>query len=155
MQLTEKEIVLAENLLGRYEKRTASWPRRRWVWLAIAIAGICVGAYCFLESWIAISGEASYEITRVIKSDEEPTPEEAHLWAVGSILKVAKILELRQKMLLFAYLEATIGLLMGLPSACFLGIIIHRWNIDERDALISKALWAKWRDEVSKNQDEK
>ena len=155
MRLTEKETVLAENLLSCYEKRTASWPRRRWVWLAIAIAGICSGAYWFLESWIAIKGEASYEITRVIKSGEEPTSEEAHLWAVGSMLKVAKILELRQKMLFFAYLDATGGLLAGLSSACFLGIIIHRWNIDERDALICKVLRAKWQDEVSHKQDEK
>lgn len=155
MELTEKEIVLAENLLSRYEKRTASWPRRRWVWLAIAIAGICIGAYWSLESWFALNSEASYEISRIIGSDEKPTLEEAHLWAVGSMLKVAKLLELRHQMLVFIYLEATSGFLIGVFSIGLLGIIIRRWNMDERDALICKVLRAKWQDEVSKNQDKK
>jgi len=148
MRLTKKEIALAENLLSRYEKRTASWPRKRWVLLAMTIAGIFIGAYWFLDSWNAISGEASYEITNIIKSDEEPTPEEAHLWAVGSMLKVAKILELRHQMLIFVYLEATISSLLIFFCICTLGIIIQRWNINERDALICKILRAKWQDEI-------
>ncbi len=102
MQLTEKEIVLAEELLNRYEKKTASWPRNRWVCVSIAIAGIFVGSYWFIESLTAINSESSYEVTEIIKSGQEPTSEEAHLWAVGTMLKAAKILELRQKMLFFA-----------------------------------------------------
>jgi hypothetical protein len=155
MRLTEKEIVLAENLLSRYEKRTASWPRRRWVLLVIAIAGICIGAYWFLECWIAINSEASYDITKIIKSGEKPTSEEAHLWAVGSMLKVAKILEIKQQMLIFIYLEATSSVMIMVSCACFLAIIIQRWNIDERDTLICKILRAKWQDEVSHQQDKK
>jgi hypothetical protein len=149
MKLTEKEIFLAETLLSRYEKRTTSWPRRRWVFLVIAIAGICVGAYLFLESWIEINSEASYEISRILESDDKPTFEEAHLWAVGSMLKVAKLLELRHQMLVFMYLEATSGFLIGVFSISLLVIIIRRWNMDERDALICKVLRAKWEDELA------
>ena len=118
----------------------------------IAIAGICVGAYLFLESWIEINSEASYEISKIIESDEKPTLEEAHLWAVGSMLKVAKVLELRQKMLVLIYLEATSGFLIGVSSICLLGIIIMRWNKDERDALICKVLRAKWEDELAEKR---
>jgi len=152
MKLSEKETVLAENLLSRYEKRTASWPRRRWVWLAIAIAGICIGAYWSLESWFALNSEASYEITKIIGSDKKPTLEEAHLWAVGSMLKVAKLLELRHQMLVFMYLEATSGFLIGVFSIGLLVIIIRRWNIDERDALICKVLRTKWEDELAEKR---
>ncbi len=155
MQLTEKEIVLAEELLNRYEKKTASWPRNRWVCVSIAIAGIFVGSYWFIESLTAINSESSYEVTEIIKSGQEPTSEEAHLWAVGTMLKAAKILELRQKMLFFVYLDATTGLLTGLFSAAYLCIIILRWNNDKRDAIICKILRAKWQEEVSRKQNEK
>lgn len=148
MRFSEKEIALAEALLRRYEKRAASGPRRRCVWMMIAIAGICCGSYGFVESLAVVRCEASYDITKVIKSGEEPTYEEAHLWAVGSMLKIAKILELRQKMLFFAYLDANVSLLVGLSSACLLGIIIQRWNIYERDVLICKILRAKWQEEI-------
>jgi hypothetical protein len=155
MKLTEKETVLVERLLNCYEKKTASWARKRWVLLGLAIIGICASAYVAISAFADLRSQASYDIVEVIESDKSLTQENAHLWAVGMMVKIAKIFELRQEMLVLIYLEATSGFLIGVFSICLLVIIIRRWNMDERDALICKVLRAKWQDEVSKNQDKK
>ena len=149
MRLTEEETVQVERLLSRYEKKTASWPRKRWVLLAFGVVGLCIGTHWFVRTVADLSSEASYDIAKVIESDKSLTPENAHLWALGTTVKVAKIFELRQKMLLLASLEAIAGIVTLWSCACYIAIIVSRWNVDKRDTLICKVLRAKWRDEVS------
>ena len=149
MQLTEKEIVLAENLLSRYEKRTASWGRKRWVLLGLAIIGVCAGAYVAISALADLRRQASYDIVEVIESDKSLTPENVHLWAVGMMVKIAKIFELRQEMLFFMSLDAFTAIATLIICAFFIGIIINRWNDDKRDTIICKILRAKWEDELA------
>ena len=152
MRFTEEETILIERLLSCYEKKTASWNHKRWVVLALAIIGVCAGAYVVIGAFVDLSGQASYDMVKTVESDKSLTPENAHLWAAGTMVKIAKISELRQGILFYTTVDAFAGIACLFICAFFSCIIINRWNNDKRDAIICKILRAKWQDELANSR---
>src|SRR4051812_17196652 len=74
---------------------------------------------------------------------EAPPPGLEQRWAVRTMLKVAKLLEVRQQEVAYALMEVAVGYLEILSAAVMVCLVILRSNTRERDALICKLLGAK------------
>jgi hypothetical protein len=72
-----------------------------------------------------------------------PPPGLEQRWSVGTMLKVAKLLEDRQQVAAYALMEAAMGYVEILLAAVMVCLVILRWKTRERDALICKLLRMK------------
>lgn len=72
-----------------------------------------------------------------------PPPGLEQRWAVGTMLKIAKLLESRQQEVAYALLEVALGYLELLSAAVMVCIVVLRSRTRERDALICKLLREK------------
>ena len=75
--------------------------------------------------------------------EEAPPPGLEHRWAIGSMMKISKILELRHQVVSYALMQVAFGYIQLLSGAIMVCLTILRWNAGERDALICKLLRAK------------
>jgi len=74
---------------------------------------------------------------------EAPPPGLEQRWAVGTMLKVAKLLEDRQQEVAYALMEVTVGYVEILLAAVMVCLVVLRSKTRERDALICKLLRGK------------
>ena len=72
-----------------------------------------------------------------------PPPGLEQRWAVGTQLKIAKLLELRQQEVAYAVLEVALGYLEILSAVTMVCLVVLRSKTVERDALICKLLRVK------------
>ena len=143
MGLTKDEIEIAERWISKRERQLAQWPRRRWLMLVIftvlALAGyrnVSVG-----ERSIQDDKATDLQVSQAL--EEAPPPGLEHRWAVGSMMKISKILELRHQVVSYALMQVAFGYMQLFSGAIMVCLTILRWNTNERDALICKLLRGK------------
>ncbi len=74
---------------------------------------------------------------------EAPPPGLEQRWSVGTMLKIGKILELRQKEVAHAVMQVALGYIEILSGVSMVCIVILRSRTRKRDALICKLLRGK------------
>ena len=143
MELTKSEIEIADRYLSKRERQLAQWPLRRWLMLAI-FSGMMLFGYRYESDGMRSIGDDKATDIQVSQALEKPPPLGLeHHWAVGSMMKISKILELRHQEVTSALMEVMLGTMQLLGGAIMVVLTIVRWNAGERDALICKLLRAK------------
>jgi hypothetical protein len=75
-----------------------------------------------------------------------PSPDREQRWVVGSMMKIAKVLESRYQVVTYAMIQIGLGYMIFVSDIGMMVLIILRWNAGERDALICKLLRGKLRE---------
>ena len=143
MELTKNEIEIADRYLSKRERQVAQWPRRRWLLLAIYSMFALLGYLILRDGQRDIKDDKATDMQVSQALEKDPPPGLEHRWAVGSMLKISKILELRHQVVTASLIEVGIGGLWLISGASMVCLIIVRWNRAERDALICKLLRGK------------
>jgi hypothetical protein len=151
MELTKSERDIAERWISKRERQLAHWPHRRWLMLAV------FGVFALLGYRTASDGMSSIRDEKTIDSfvsatiGDAPPPGLEQRWAVGTQLKIAKLLEARQQEVAYSVLEVGLGYLQILLAATMLCLVVLRSTTVERDALICRVLRAKLREREPSN----
>ena len=143
MELTKNEIEIADRYLSKRERQVAQWPRRRWLLLAIYSVFALLGYLILRDGQRDIKDDQATDMQVSQALEKDPPPGQEHRWAVGCMLKVSKILELRHQVVTASLIEVGIGGMWLISAASMVCLIIVRWNRAERDALICKLLRGK------------
>jgi hypothetical protein len=144
MELTKREMEIADRCLSKREKQLAQWPLRRWLLVAI------FSVVTLLGYRIASDGERDINDDKVMDAaadraffGQDPPPELEHRWAIGSMMKLSKVLQLRHREVTYSLMQVAVGSMWTLSGVIAVCLVILRWNTGERDALICKLLRAK------------
>ncbi len=143
MELTKSEIELAERWISKRERQLAQWPRRRWLILAVFAVFAILGYRTASDGMHSIRDEKTIDAYVNATIGAAPPPGLEQRWAVGTQLKIAKLLESRQQEVAYAVLEVTLGYIEILSAATMVVLVILRSKTVERDALICKLLRGK------------
>ena len=143
MELTKSELEIADRYISKRERQLAQWPLRRWLTLVIFSVFAIVGYRNVSLGERDIQDDKATDIQVSQALEEAPPPGMEYHWAVGSMMKISKILELRHQVVSYALMQIAFGYVQSLSGAIMVGLIILRWNTGERDALICKLLRAK------------
>ena len=143
MELTKREIEIADRWISKRERQLAQWPVGRWLILAIFSVFALLAYRSLSDGMGTIHDEKTIDsyVSRTI--GEAPPPGLDQRWAVGTVLKISKLLELRQQEVAYSVLEVGLGYLEVLSAATMLCLVILRSKTVERDALICKLLRGK------------
>jgi len=143
MDLTQNEIAIAERHLSKRERQLAQWPRARWLILAAFAVFAFVGYRTASDGMGSLRDEKTIDsfVSATIAAGPPPGLEQP--WAVGTQLKIAKLLESRQQEVAYSILEVGLGYLEILSAATMACLVILRSKTMERDALICKLLREK------------
>ena len=142
MELTKREMEIAERCLSKRERQLARWPFSRW----LLVAGYSV--FALIGYRIASDGERDINNDKALVVDraffgKDPLPEQEHLWAMGSMIKLSKVLELRHQEVTYSLMQVAVGSMWVLSGVIMVCLTIVRWNNGERDGLICKLLRGK------------
>jgi hypothetical protein len=143
MELTKSEIAIADRYLSKRETQLAQWPHKRWLILAIFSVFALLGYRSVRDGMRSIDDDKSMDPYVSAAIGTAPPAGLEQRWAVGTQLKVAKLIEVRQQEVAYALMEVAVGYLEILSAAVMVCLVILRWNTRERDALICKLLRAK------------
>jgi hypothetical protein len=143
MELTKKELEIADRYISKRERQLAQWPRRRWLMLAMFSALALAGCLITSDGRRSIYDDTSTDLQVHRALGDGPPPGMEYRWAVGAMIKVSKILEFRHEEVSYALMESAIGFMWLLGGVIMVSLIILRWNTGERDALICKLLRGK------------
>ena len=143
MELTKNELEIADRYLSKRERQVAQWPRRRWLFLAIFLVVSLLGYLIMSDGQRSIKDDKATDMQVSQALEKDPPPGLEHRWAVGSMLKVSKILELRHQVVTASLIEVVIGFMWLISGVSMVCLIILRWNRGERDARICKLLRGK------------
>ena len=143
MELTKSEIEIADRYLSKRERQLAQWPRRRWLMLVIFSVFALIGYRNVSVGERSIQDDKATDLQVSQALEEAPPPGLEHRWAVGSMMKISKILELRHQVVSYALMQVAFGYVQLLSGAIMVCLTILRWNAGERDALICKLLRGK------------
>ena len=110
MELTKSEIEVADRYLSKRERQLAQWPRRRWLILAIFAVFALLGYRTASDGMRSIHDEKTIDLYVSATIGAAPPPGLEQRWAVGTMLKIAKLLESRQQEVAYAVLEVALGL---------------------------------------------
>jgi hypothetical protein len=146
MELTKSEIEIADRYISKRERQLAQWSRRRWLMLVIFSVFALIGYRNVSDGVRSIDDDKATDLHVSRAVGEAPPPGQEHLWAVGTMIKIGKILELRHQVVTYALMEVTLGSMQILSGAIIVFLTILRWNTGERDALICKLLRGKLRE---------
>ena len=143
MELTKIEIEIADRYLSKREKQLAHWPHRRWLMLAMfslfALLGYLIGS----DGMRSIDDDKSIDLQASLAIGGYPSPDQEQRWVVGSMMKIAKVLESRYQVVTYALMQVVLGYMILIWNIGMMVIIILRWNTGERDTLICKLLRSK------------
>ena len=143
MDHTKNELEIADRYLSKREKQVAQWPLTRWLLLATFSAMMLLGYRNMNDGKQSIDDDKATDM-QVSQALEKPPPLGLeHHWAVGSMMKVSKILELRHQVVTASLMEIAIGFMQFLGGVIMVCLIILRWSRNQRDALICKLLRGK------------
>ena len=109
MELTKREMEIADRHIAEREKQLAQWPHRRWLMLAIFLVMAVVGYRQVSEGMRSIQDDKATDIQMSRALAEGPPPGLEQRWAVGSMIKISKILELRHQVVSYALMEVALG----------------------------------------------
>jgi hypothetical protein len=143
MELTKNEIEIADRWISKRERQLAQWPRRRWLILAIFSVFALLGYRSVTDGMRDIHDEKTTDLYVSSTIREAPPPGLEQRWSVGTMLKIAKLLELRQQVVAYALMGVALGYLELLSAAIMVCLVILRSKTVERDALICKLL--RWK----------
>ena len=143
MELTKSEIQIADRYLSKRERQVAQWPIRRWLILVIFSVFALVGYRNVRVGEASIQDDKATDMQVSQALEKDPPPGLEHRWAIGSMMKISKILELRHQVVTASLIEVGIGGMWLISGASMVCLIIVRWNRAERDALICKLLRGK------------
>ena len=143
MDLTKSEIEIADRYLSKRERQLAQWPLRRWLMLVIFSVLALVGYLTMRDGERSIQDDKATDMQVSQALEKTPPPGLEHRWAIGSMMKVSKILELRHQVVTSALIEVALGYAQLISGSIMVCLIILRWKTGERDALICKLLRAK------------
>jgi hypothetical protein len=143
MQLTKSELEIADRCISKRERQLAQWPLKRWLILTIFSVFMVIGYGVLKDGQRSIQDDRSTdsEVSRAL--GEGPPPGLEHHWAVGAMMKISKILELRHQVVTAALMEMLFGYVQLISGAIIVCLTLLRWNTSEKDALICKLLRAK------------
>src|SRR5258707_14921465 len=143
MELTKSEIEVADRYLSKRERQLAQWPHRRWLIVAIFSVFTLLGYRSVNEGMRSIDDDktAYSYVNRAV--GEAPPPGLEQRWSVGTMLKIGKILELRQKEVAHAVMQVALGYIEILSGVSMVCIVILRSRTRKRDARICKLLRGK------------
>src|SRR5262245_43205276 len=105
MELTKREIEIADRWVSKREKQLAQWPHRRWLILAIFSVFVLLGYRTVSDGMRTIGDETTIDFYVNGAIGAAPPPGQEQRWSVGTMLKVAKLLELRQQEVAYAVLQ--------------------------------------------------
>ena len=143
MELTKREIEIADRCISKRERQLAQWPLRRWLILAI-FSVFALLAYRTLSGGMrSIHDEKTIDFYVSATIGAAPPAGLEQRWSVGTMLKIAKLLELRQQEVAYALMEVALGYVELLCAAIMVVLVILRSKTVERDALICKLLRGK------------
>ncbi|SRR5258708_5591245 len=143
MELTKSEIAIAGRWISKRERQLAQWPHRRWLIPAIFTVFALLGYRSVRDGMRSIDDDKTTDSYVSAAIGEAPPPGLEQRWAVGTMLKVAKLLEVRQQEVAYALMEVAVGYVEILLAAVMVCLVILRLNTRERDALICKLLRGK------------
>lgn len=146
MELTKSEQEIAERHITKRERELAQWPRRRWVLLVVYSVAVLIGCLIVNEGRRTIYEDQSMEAEMRRALGKGPPPGLEERWAVGSMMKITSILEVRHQLVTLSLLQMAAGFLPFISGLTMVTIVVLRWNGGERDALICKLLRAKLRE---------
>src|SRR5689334_6255832 len=118
MELTKNEIEIAERYIAKRERQLAQWPRRRWLMLAICLVFAVVGYRTVSDGMGGINNDKATDLEVSRAFGEAPPPGQENRWAVGTMMKIGKILELRHQVVTYALMQVAVG------SVQILGVMI-------------------------------
>lgn len=143
MELTKNELRIADRYLSKRERQVAQWPLRRWLLVAIFSVVALLGYRTMNDGERSIQDDKAMDMQVRQALEKDPPPGQEHLWAVGCMMKMSKILELRHQEVTSALIEVALGYAQLISGAIMACLVILRWNRSERDALICKLLRGK------------
>jgi hypothetical protein len=143
MELTKREIAIADRYLSKREKQLAQWPRKRWVLLTIYAVLTLIGFLIVNDGKRSIYEDQATEAQVSRALGEGPAPGLEQRWVVGSMIKISTILEARHQVVTLSLIEMAVGFMWFISGLSMVCVIILRWNTGERDALICKLLRGK------------
>ena len=143
MELTKSEIKIADRCISKRERQLAQWPRRRWLLLAIFSVVSLLGYGIMSDGQRSIKDDKATDMQVSQALEKDPPPGLEHRWAVGCMLKISKILELRHQVVTASLIQIALGYVQFISGGIMVCLIILRWNRGERDALICKLLRVK------------
>lgn len=143
MELTKHEIEIAERCLAKRERQLAQWPLRRWLILAIFSVFALLGYRNVSDGMRSIGDDKATDLAVSRALGEDPPPGQEQRWAVGAMMKIGKIHDLRYEVVTCSLIQVVVGSMTFLSGVIMVCLTILRWNIGERDALICKLLRAK------------
>jgi hypothetical protein len=143
MELTKSEIEIADRYISKRERQLAQWPLTRWLMVAMFSVLMLLGYRIQNDGRRSIQDDKTtdLEVSRALR--DGPPPGLENRWAVGSMMKISKILELRHQVVSASLIQVVFGYVMLLSGATMVCLVILRWNTGERDALICKLLRGK------------
>src|SRR5690242_3736898 len=108
MELTKSEIEIADRYISKRERQLAQWPYSRWLLLALFSACTVLGHRTYREGMRGISDDKATdaEVSRALGA--MPPPGLEYRWAIGSMMKMSKILELRHQVVTAALMQVGI-----------------------------------------------
>src|ERR1051326_7878945 len=145
MELTKSEIEIADRYISKRERQLAQWPLRRWLMLVIFSVFALVGYRSVSVGERSIQDDKATDLQVSQALEKAPPPGLEHRWAVGSMMKISKILELRHQVVSYALMQIALGYIQLLSGAIMVCLTMLRWKTAERDALICKLLRANLR----------
>lgn len=140
MQLAKHEIELAERHIAKREKQLAQWPVKRWVILVLFTVSAFIGYRNVADGTRGIQDDRATDLQLRQSLEKTPPPGLEYRWAVGSMLKVSKILELRHQVVSYSLMQIGLGYVQLLLGITMITIVVLRWEPNARDALICKLL---------------
>jgi hypothetical protein len=143
MELTKSEIEIADRWISKREKQLAQWPHRRWLIVAIFSVFTLLGYRSVNEGMGSIDDDKTAYSYVNSAIGEAPPPGLEQRWSVGTMLKIGKILELRQQIVAHALMQVALGYIEILSGVSMVCIVILRSRTRKRDALICKLLRGK------------
>ena len=146
MELTKSEITIADRHLSKRERELAQWPRRRWLLLVVYSVVMLIGFPIVNEGKRSIYEDQLTEahISRALGQGPPSTLDDR--WVIGAILKIGNVLEARHQVVTLSLMQMAVGCLPFFSGLSMVCIVIVRWNMVERDALICKLLRARLRE---------
>jgi len=143
MELTKREIEIADRCISKRERQQAQWPLRRWLILVIFSVSMLLGYINVSDGMRSIDDDRATDLQVDRSLGEGPPPGLEKPWIVGSMMKISKILESRYQLVTYAMMQVALGYIQLITGAIMVFLTILRWNVGERDALICKLL--RWK----------
>lgn len=143
MELTKKDIEIADRYITKRERQLAQWPQRRWLILAIFLAFALLGYRSVNDGMRTIEDDKTTDEEVRRELGEGPPAGLEQRWVMGAMLKIGKIHELRYQVITHSLIQVALGYVEVIAGAIMVCLTILHWNRGERDALICKLLRGK------------